>query len=214
MTHRESRKVEIKPGAPIPGLVLAGGLSRRMGGGDKSLRLLGSKPLILHVIERFARQASPLAINANGNPDLFLAYGLPVIPDADTDFAGPLAGILASLRWAARAVPEARFLATAACDTPFFPDVLVARLLAAVNASSASAIAVAASDGRLHPIFALWPMALADELAAALASGERKVTAFIERRPHIVVEFPFIQRPGRVLDPFFNINTPDEFAEA
>ena len=105
----------------VAGVILAGGLSRRMGGGDKSLRTLNGKPLILHVIERLGGQAGPIALNANGDASRFSPFGLPVIPDATTDFAGPLAGVLAGLRWAAEAAPDARFIVSAACDTPFFP---------------------------------------------------------------------------------------------
>src|SRR5208337_2181900 len=97
----------------LPGMVLAGGLSRRMGGGDKGLRELGGKPLILHVIERLSAQTSPVAINANGEASRYAAFGLPVIPDGRDDFAGPLAGVLAGMRWAAQATPGARFIVTA-----------------------------------------------------------------------------------------------------
>ena len=115
----------------VAGVILAGGLSRRMGGGDKALRELGGKPLLQHAIERLSAQASPLAINANGDAARFAAFGLPVIADATDDSAGPLAGILTGLRWAAGAAPDVRFIATAACDTPFFPGDLVRQFLAA-----------------------------------------------------------------------------------
>ena len=141
----------------IPGVVLAGGLSRRMGGGDKGMRELGGKPLMLHVIERLSAQASPLAINANGDPSRFAHFGLPVIPDATADFAGPLAGILAGLRWAGQAAPDARFIVTAACDTPFFPEDLVAKFLAAADGAY-PAIVLAQSAGQVHPVFG--PVAL------------------------------------------------------
>ncbi len=158
----------------VAGVVLAGGLSRRMGGGDKALRDLAGKPLILHAIERLSAQASPLAISANGNASRFAAFGLPVIADATDDFAGPLAGVLAGLRWAARAAPDARFIVTAACDTPFFPQDLVAKFLAAADGAY-PAVVLAKSGEQVQPVFGLWPVVLADALADALASGTRKV---------------------------------------
>ena len=184
-----------------------------MGGGDKGLRELAGKPLMLRVIERLARQAFPLAINANGDPARFASFGLPVIPDAAQDYAGPLAGVLAGMRWAARAAPNARFIATAACDTPFFPEDLVARFLDAAGGVY-PAIVVAKSAAQVHPVFGLWPVALAGDLAAALESGTRKVLHWAERHPHFIVEFPFVNLGGKLADPFFNANTPEELAEA
>ncbi len=197
----------------IAGVILAGGLSRRMGGGDKALRELGGKPLIRRVVARLEPQASPLAINANGEVSRFAAFGLPVIPDATGDFAGPLAGVLAGLRWAAGAAPGARFIATAACDTPFFPENLVQMLIAARGGVYPS-IVLATSDGQVHPVFGLWPVALADDLAAALEEGTRKVLHWVERHPHFTADFPFASAGGRFVDPFFNANTPEELAEA
>jgi molybdenum cofactor guanylyltransferase len=197
----------------VAGVVLAGGLSRRMGGGDKALRKLGGKPMLSHVIARLKPQASPLALNANGDASRFAAFGLPVIPDATADFAGPLAGILAGLRWAAVAAPSARFIATAACDTPFFPRNLVEALLAAACASDSS-IALAASGGQVQPVFGLWPAPLADDLSAALQNGTRKVLHWVERHPYVIVEFPFAAGGGALADPFFNANTPEDLEEA
>jgi molybdopterin-guanine dinucleotide biosynthesis protein A len=215
MVDRESRKVVKKNGKrPIPGLVLAGGLSRRMGGGDKALRLLGGRPLIAHVIERLSAQAAPLAINANGDRARFSAFGLPVIPDAEQDFSGPLAGVLAGLRWAADDVPSAQYLVTAACDTPFFPYDLAERFLQALAGCDQSLVAVAQSAGRAHPVFGLWRLTIADELARYLASGQRKVTAFLEAQPHIYVSFDEAGKVCQGLDPFFNANTAEELAEA
>ncbi len=114
----------------VAGVILAGGLSRRMGGGDKSLRVLDGKPLIGHVIERIRGQAAPVAINANGDAVRFSTFGLPVIPDATADFAGPLAGVLAGMRWARTPRRGRAFIVTAACDTPFLPDDMVQKLLA------------------------------------------------------------------------------------
>jgi molybdenum cofactor guanylyltransferase len=197
----------------VAGVVLAGGLSRRMGGGDKGLRELGGKPMLSHVIARLKAQASPVALNANGDPSRFEAFGLPVISDATADFAGPLAGVLAGLRWAAAAAPEARFIVTAACDTPFLPRNLVEALLAA-SGGRYPFIAVAASGGQVQPVAGLWPVALADELAASLQSGARKAQQWVERHPHVIVEFPFAEGGGVLADPFFNANTPEDLAEA
>ena len=197
----------------IAGVVLAGGLSRRMGGGDKGLRELNGKPLILHVIERLSRQAAPLAISANGDASRFAAFGLPVIADATPDFAGPLAGVLAGMRWAAGAAPDVRVIVTAACDTPFFPADLVAQFLAAAGGAY-PAIVLAMSEGQVHPVFGLWPIALAEDLDAALASGTRKVLHWTDRHPHFIAEFPQVRFGGKLADPFFNANTPEELAEA
>lgn len=197
----------------IAGVVLAGGLSRRMGGGDKGLRELGGKPLMLHVIERLGAQASPLAINANGDASRFASFGLPVIPDATADFSGPLAGVLAGLRWAIEAAPGARFIVTAACDTPFFPEDLATKLLTAAGGTY-PAVVLAVSGEQVHPVFGLWPTALADDLANALAAGTRKVLHWTDSHPHFIAEFPMMSVGGKRADPFFNANTPEELAEA
>jgi molybdenum cofactor guanylyltransferase len=197
----------------VAGVILAGGLSRRMGGGDKALRELGGIPLVRRVLERLQRQASPIALNANGEPARFASLGLPVIPDATADFAGPLAGVLAGMRWAAAAAPEARFIATAACDTPFLPQNLVQTLRAA-SGSAYPAIVLAASGEQVHPVFGLWPIALADDLVAALENGTRKVLRWVERHPYFTARFPFADAGGKLVDPFFNANTPEDLAEA
>lgn len=202
----------MKPDA-IAGVILAGGLSRRMGGGDKCLRLLKGKPLLSHVIERLQGQANPLALNANGDPTRFSEFGLPVVPDDTADFAGPLAGVLAGLRWAAKAAPQARFVATAACDTPFFPVNFVQALLASTQ-SAYPCLALAASGGRVHPVFALWPIVLADDLASSLQAGTRKVLDWTQRHPHVIREFAFAPFRESGVDPFFNANTLEDLAEA
>jgi molybdenum cofactor guanylyltransferase len=198
---------------PVAGVVLTGGLSRRMGGGDKAFREIAGKSLIQHVIERLSPQCSPLAINANGGPGRFAAFALPVIADAADDFQGPLAGILAGLRWAARAAPEVRFIATAACDTPFLPRDLVAKLLAAASPAF-PAIALAKSGGRIHPVCGLWPLAFADDLEQALASGTRKAGLWAGRHRHFTVDFPLVPLASGHADPFFNVNTPEDLGQA
>jgi molybdopterin-guanine dinucleotide biosynthesis protein A len=184
----------------VPAVVLAGGQGRRLGGIDKALLPLAGRPLVGHVLDRLRPQAAPLAINANGDPVRFSAFGLPVLADEAPDFPGPLAGILAALRWAS-ALGAARVL-TAPCDTPFLPRDLVARLAA----GDAATIACAASGGRTHPVVALWPVALRDELVGALRTGMRKVEAWSSRHPRVLVAFPD--------DPFLNVNTADEAAAA
>ncbi len=196
----------------VAGVILAGGLSRRMGGGDKGLRLVGGKPMLAHVLERLRPQASPIALNANGEAARFASFGLPVIADATSDYAGPLAGVLAGLRWAAKEAPDARFIATAACDTPLFPENLVAELLAAAG-DNYPAIVLAQSAGQVHPVFGLWPVALADDLQCALSSGVRKVLRWADKHQSSAVDFPPVRLGERLADPFFNANTPDELAE-
>lgn len=184
-----------------------------MGGGDKGLADVAGRPILAHVIERFAPQVTALALNANGDPARYSAFGLPVVSDEGDGHAGPLAGILAAMRWCARVHPTAGSIATTPVDCPFPPRDLVARLTAASNAHP-GAIAVAASCGRAHHVVGLWPARLADDLAASLREGARAVVAWTRRHDTIVVEFPFIPAGGGVIDPFFNINTPEDLAEA
>jgi len=184
-----------------------------MGGGDKPLLSFGKDRLIDHVAARLKPQVASLALNANGDPARFAAMGLPVIEDTVPGHAGPLAGILAGLEWAA-AQTNREWLTSAAGDTPFFPDDLVERLVAAAH-DQPGAIAVASSDGRSHPTFALWPLGLRDALRHFLVDEDnRRVFAFMERHGYVAVEFPIIEAGGQRIDPFFNINTPDDLAAA
>ena len=190
------------------GLLLAGGLSRRMGGGDKCLRPLGGRPVLAHIIERARPQVSALVLNANGDPARFAAFGLPVASDVIEGFAGPLAGVLTGMEWAAAHRPDAAWLATFATDAPFFPRDLVARLLAAIERGKAD-MACARSDGQDHPVFGLWPVRLRADLRRAMEEGVRKVDLWTARYKLAVAEFttaPF--------DPFFNANRPEDLAEA
>jgi molybdenum cofactor guanylyltransferase len=191
----------------IAGVVLAGGLARRMGGGDKGLRLLHGRPLLQWVIERAQPQVAALALNANGDPARLAGFALPIVPDSVAGFAGPLAGVLAGLDWAARSVPDATHVASFASDAPFFPRDLVARLAAAVAAGAD--LACAASGGQAHPVFGLWPVALAEDMRRALADGLRKVDLWTARYRLTEVDFP-----ARPVDPFFNANRPEDLAEA
>ncbi|TPL94995.1 molybdenum cofactor guanylyltransferase MobA [Mesorhizobium sp. B2-3-12] len=197
----------------VAGIILAGGQSRRMGGGDKSLLPLGAGCVLDQILSRFAPQSETLALSANGDPARFDRFGLPVLADTVEGFAGPLAGILAGLEWAAAGTP-CKAIVTAAGDTPFLPLDLVDRLAAAADESPGS-IAVAFSAGRPHPTFALWPIGCRDALRLFLVDEDnRRVSAFIERHGHVEVEFPVLQSAGQPIDPFFNINMPDDLAQA
>lgn len=191
-----------------PGVVLAGGRSLRMGGGDKCLSLLGDRPILAHVIGRIRPQVSVLALNANGDPSRFAAFGLPVIPDDAADSAGPLAGILAGFDWLARSEQAASHLLTVPSDTPFLPRDLVPRL-AAVLGSGIDA-ALAKSAGRLHPVIGLWPYARREALRLALRrEGLRRVEDWADRLGATAVEFA-----TATVDPFLNVNLPADLAAA
>jgi len=195
----------------ILGVVLAGGLSSRMGGGDKGLLELGGQTLLARVIGRLAPQVGALALNANGDAARLKGYGLPVVADSVECHPGPLAGVLAGLDWAAG--EGAKAIVTAAADTPFFPRDLVRRLCAAA-AQDGAPIALAATPdperGTVrHPTFGLWPVALRDDLRAALAAGVRKVVVWTDRHGAVTVLFD-----AAPFDPFFNVNTPDDMARA
>lgn len=192
----------------VLGCILAGGLARRMGGGDKGLIRLGGRLVLDHVLDRLKPQVSQVMLNANGDPTRFAEYELPVVPDSVEGFAGPLAGVLAGLEWA-RDNTQAEWVATAATDTPFFPVDFVTRMLAAIEAAGAD-MACAASDGRHHPVFGLWPVRLAADLRHALVEEDiRKVDLWTARHKLVAVEFA--TQPH---DPFFNVNRPEDVVEA
>jgi molybdenum cofactor guanylyltransferase len=193
----------------VAGLVLAGGQSRRMGGGDKALRPLGGRTLLGHVVERLRPQVAALVINANGDPTRFAGFGLPVVADGIPDFAGPLAGVLAGLDWVAAHHPDLSHIASVATDAPFLPQDLVSRLVAGLEEADAD-LACAASGGRAHPVFGLWPVRLKEDLRGALIDdGIRKVDLWTAR--HKLVTVPFVDRP---VDPFFNANRPADLEAA
>ena len=194
---------------PIAGIVLAGGLSRRMGGGDKALRLLGGRSILERVVDRARPQVGALALNANGDPGRFAATGLPVVPDSVEGFPGPLAGVLAGLEWARGHDPACAYVASFACDAPFLPGDLVDRLWRAIEGEGAE-IASARSAGREHPVFALWPVARAEELRSAVeGEGVRKVDVWTARYRLAHAEFP-----AEPVDPFFNVNRPEDIEAA
>ncbi|HEV2000846.1 MAG TPA: molybdenum cofactor guanylyltransferase MobA [Xanthobacteraceae bacterium] len=194
---------------PTLGLVLAGGLARRMGGGDKTLQEIGGVPILARVLSRFRPQCSDVILNANGDPTRFAGFGLPVVADEMADFAGPLAGVLAGLDWAAKHKPEAQWIASVPGDCPFLPRDLVARLHAARLAAK-NVLACAKSGEWRHPVAALWPTSLRDDLRHALREeGLHKIEVWTARHGVAVAEWP-----DHPVDPFFNVNRPQDLAEA
>jgi molybdopterin-guanine dinucleotide biosynthesis protein A len=193
----------------IPGVLLAGGLARRMGGGDKPMRQIAGRTILDRVIARLKPQCDGLIINANGDPARFAAFGLPIVADSVADFPGPLAGILAALDWAAANRPDVSLVLSAAADCPFLPRDLVSRLHQALTAENAQ-LAVAASDGQSHPVIGLWSVALRDELRHSLVVEDvRKIDRWTARYRLATVTWPITP-----LDPFFNANTVEDIAEA
>jgi molybdopterin-guanine dinucleotide biosynthesis protein A len=192
-----------------PAVLLAGGLARRMGGGDKPMRQIGGRTILERVIARLKPQCDGLILNANGDPARFASFALPVIADTVADFPGPLAGILAALDWAAANRPGISWVLSAAADCPFLPRDLVARLQQARDEQNAQ-LAVAASGGQSHPVIGLWSVGLRDELRHALVVEDiRKIDRWTARYKLATVEWP-----TKPLDPFFNANTMDDIAEA
>ena len=191
------------------GVILAGGLARRMGGGDKTMRAIAGRPILDHVIERLAPQCASLILNANGDPARFDAWGLPVVPDDVPDFAGPLAGVLAALDWTALHHPAIEWVVSVAGDCPFLPRDLVARMQTERTAMQAE-LAVAASGDQSHPVVGLWKVSLREALRHALVVEEcRKIDRWTARYRLVTTRWPVTP-----VDPFFNANTPDDVAEA
>ncbi|MDG2474228.1 MAG: molybdenum cofactor guanylyltransferase MobA [Paracoccaceae bacterium] len=190
------------------GVILAGGLASRMGGGDKSLKLLGEKTILEYVIDRLSPQVTRVVLNANGDPQRFSKFKIPVIHDQTDRFLGPLAGVLSGLDWA----NDNGFnqIVTVAADTPFFPMSLVKTLCDSLS-NSDSQIALATSNGKdskkiiRHPTFGLWPVSLRNNLRDSLNLGVRKVVTWTELHDHVDVLFKI-----DVEDPFFNVNTYED----
>jgi molybdopterin-guanine dinucleotide biosynthesis protein A len=201
------------------GVILAGGLSRRMQGPEKALLELAGKPLISHAADVLAKQVRIVLINANGDHARFAFTGLPVQADTVPGFAGPLAGVLAGMRWCEHNAKFATHVLTVAADTPLFPADLAQRFLAElahVGAEERStAICLAESGGNRHPVFGLWPVCLADDLEHFLvAEDQQKVMLFARRYRLVMVDFPFLDGEKTRIDPFFNINTPQDLEMA
>ncbi|MEM6491295.1 MAG: molybdenum cofactor guanylyltransferase MobA, partial [Pseudomonadota bacterium] len=191
----------------VVGVVLAGGLARRMGGGDKGEKRIGGAPMLQRVLDRLAPQVSALAINANGDPSRFAGFGAPVIADAAPDHPGPLAGVLAAMDWARGLDPRPDWIVTAPVDAPFLPLDLVDRLQSAAR-ENGTPLAVAASGERTHPVVGLWSPALRDDLAGALIDeGLRKIDRWTARHGCAVAAWTL-----EPIDPFFNVNTPGDLA--
>ena len=193
----------------VVGAILAGGLSRRMGGGDKCLRRLGNNTVLGHVAERAGPQVARLILNANGDAARFDDYDLTVVPDVIEGYAGPLAGILTVMEWAQRAAPDCRWIASFPADAPFVPVDYVPRLLSTLQSDNAE-LACAASGGRTHPVCGLWDVCLIDDLRAALiGEGIKKIDIWTARYKLSVVTFDTV-----TVDPFFNINRQEDLDEA
>ena len=194
---------------PTLGVILAGGLARRMGGGDKPRTSIGGATILSRVLERMQPQCTRLILNANGDPARFADTGLPVIADDVPDFAGPLAGILAGLDWAAAHAPEFTYLASVPGDCPFLPRDLVARLHQARGASG-QPLACARSGEWRHPVVGLWPVALRADLRHALTKEDlRKIEIWTARHGIALADWP-----AEPVDPFFNVNAPEDAAAA
>jgi molybdopterin-guanine dinucleotide biosynthesis protein A len=192
---------------PVAAILLAGGRSSRMGGGDKGMRLLAGQPILARVIERLQPQVGEMVINANGDMARFAEFGLPVVPDVLPDYAGPLAGVHAGLSWVRQHRPELRHAVTVATDTPFLPADLVQRFLVA---GEAGRLRVARSNSGTHFVIGLWPVALVSALEASLEAGERKAGKWVAEHGAIEVHFPDCDIGGVAVDPFFNINRPED----
>ncbi len=194
---------------PTLGLVLAGGLARRMGGGDKARLSIGGQSILQRVLACLKPQCDRIVINANGEPARFADTGLPVVADSIPDFAGPLAGILAGLDWAATHAPAAEWLLSVPGDCPFLPRDLVTRLHQARSAAN-TPLACARSGKWRHPVVGLWPVCLREDLRRALVDeGLRKIEIWTARHGIAIADWP-----AAPVDPFFNVNTPDDAARA
>jgi molybdopterin-guanine dinucleotide biosynthesis protein A len=191
------------------GLVLAGGLARRMGGGDKALIRIGRETILERALARLAPQCAGMVLNANGDPTRFARFGLPVVADDVAGFAGPLAGILAGLDWLAANAPAIAWLASVPGDCPFLPRDLVRRLHAA-RAAAGVPLACAKSGDWRHPVVGLWPVGLREDLRRALVDeGLRKIELWTARHGVGLAEWP-----ADPVDPFFNVNTPEDAEQA
>jgi molybdopterin-guanine dinucleotide biosynthesis protein A len=191
------------------GLVLAGGLARRMGGGDKALLRIGGATILERVLDRLAPQCTRIVLNANGDPARFAFTGLPVVADNIPDFAGPLAGVLAGLDWAAAHAAQIEWMASVPGDCPFLPRDLVARLHAA-RVAQGTPLACARSGEWRHPVVGLWPVALREDLRRALIEEHlHKIEVWAARHGVAIADWP-----DKPVDPFFNVNTPEDAARA
>lgn len=200
-------KITTQSSGQVAAVLLAGGLARRMGGGDKMLLDIGGEPLLKQAIDRIRPQVGPMLLNANGDPMRFKSFGLPIRADVVDGYAGPLAGILTGMEWIRETRPDIHWLISLPTDTPLLPADLVARLRSAVEENGAD-IGCARSGGMSHPVFGLWPVHLAGALRHALVEEDiRKIGLWIRRYKVAEAEWPI-----EGIDPFLNLNTPDDIA--
>jgi molybdenum cofactor guanylyltransferase len=194
---------------PTLGVILAGGLSRRMGGNDKALMSLAGRPLVEHTTERLAPQCESVILNANGDPSRFRSMPFSVVPDSLPDHTGPLAGILTALEWSATHRPDIAWVVSTPADTPFIPMDLVLRLHEGCS-ETRKLIACAASGSQVHFAVGLWPVSLRHDLRQALVNqGMRSIREWLDRHGYAEVAWPI-----QPVDPFFNINTPEDLRHA
>jgi len=198
------------PPTDILGVILAGGRSRRFGGGDKGFADLGGQPVLSHVIERFRPQVGRLILNANGDVGRFACFGIEIVADQEHPEQGPLSGVLAAIDWAKRHAPKYSAVATVATDVPFLPPELIEQL----DAERGNGVAIAVSAGRRHPTIALWPIGARAAVADALACQALSADALATKLNAVAVPFPMREIKGHAVDPFFNVNTPDDLATA
>jgi molybdopterin-guanine dinucleotide biosynthesis protein A len=194
----------------ILGVILAGGQSRRFGGGDKGFADLDGRPVLSHVIERFRPQVGRLILNANGDLSRFATFGLEVVADREIPGQGPLSGILTALEWAKRHAPDCTAVATVSTDVPFLALNLIQRL----EAERGDGVAIAVSAGRRHPTIAIWPLTSREAVADALQRGALSVDALAAELNAVAVPFPMGEIDGVTIDPFFNVNRPEDLVAA
>jgi len=194
----------------ILGVILAGGQSRRFGGGDKGFADLDGRPVLSHVIERFRPQVGRLILNANGDLSRFASFGLEVVADREIPGQGPLSGILTALEWAKRHAPDCTAVATVSTDVPFLAPNLIQRL----EAERGDRVAIAVSAGRRHPTIAIWPLTSREAVADALQRGALSVDALAAELNAVAVPFPMGEIDGVTIDPFFNVNRPEDLVAA
>ena len=194
----------------ITGVILAGGQSRRMGGGDKFLKKVANKTILKHVINQFTKQCETIIISANGELSRLESYNLPIVKDPIGEDMGPLSGILAAMLWSQSKKPTHTHIVSVAADSPLFPLNYTDNMLKHANELESNSIILAKSRGRHHPIFGLWPIECAIVLQSFLKTGGRKIRAWTDTQPNGTVEFPDLLINETSIDPFFNINEPED----
>jgi len=197
----------------VTGVLLAGGRSSRMGGREKTLLDIGGRPMLMHVLARLRPQVGRIVINANGDPARFAGHCLPVVADSIEGYAGPLAGLHAGIEWARTETPDARYVASVPSDSPFLPPDLVARLKAALLAKGAPC-AIAASGGARHPVAGLWRVELLPAIEQSLRNDMRALHRFADAHDCAVATFGPEDIGGTAVDPFFNVNAPEDLEKA